>query len=930
MKPIGAAHIFFFIAFLVFLSTDVCAQNTGELAGKVVDVATNKGIDSVLVTVSGTEHFTYTDRNGEFLIRGVLPGEYAITLQAPGYGRVILLNVPVLAGEVLYKEVFLQRDQTEGENFYIGGIEVTAVRELLPERPATTTRISAGEIEHLQASSLGDVLELVPGQRFTNPGLEEVKQIRLRQTDTEDEANRNAVLGTQIIVDGVPVSNNANMQLDTKLNDGATYRITVNSGVDLRRIPAENIESVEVIRGIPPARYGDLSSGAIFVATTSGYAPYRVKYKYNPRNKELNFGGGYGWEHHQIHLNLNYAHSLRNIRIPGDSFTRLAGQLNTDSYFFQQKLHWENRLYYTRTFDEQDVREGDIFETERYNRDYTARWKSAFSYQWKKNQVLSALFSATLDRQDSYYKRIVSRDVGVISDRMTPGTQEGYFVSSYVTQLWVKGRAWNLFGRLEYASQSHTFGFLHDWQTGINITHEFNNGPGREFDPRLPPRSNANEGDRPRPYDDIPALTQLTFYLQDEIVGRIWRDFNLQLGLRYDLLDPTDWRWDRVSAGLFPVKSHFGNYLSPRINFVQYLSKNTQLRMGYGRTAKAPTLSMVYPNPVYFDVVDSMYYDPNNPENRFALVSTYIFDRTNENLKAFTQDKYELSIDRRIGNFGFSVSGFYEEMHDGFELSGFRPVAFTKYAYPHYPALQPAIPRDTVLLDYQVAINSVESLSKGIEFSFTSKKLPVINTTIRVDAAYHFTKSWWQNNHYEYASSLRYDPYLNENIRPFWKRTGSWSDNLIIHYRFDTMAKSLGLWFTLAIQQVAIERDRYTGLDDSLAVGYIREDGSTVFIPDAERGDEKYKGIRRVYAPYNYITESKPGAWLVNLRVSKSLWKGAEASFFVNNMFNSRPLYQRKRVPEGALSYVRRNPEIFYGLEFSMVVDDLYNFLKRY
>jgi outer membrane receptor protein involved in Fe transport len=101
-------------------------------------------------------------------------------------------------------------------------------------------------------------------------------------------------------------------------------------------------------------------------------------------------------------------------------------------------------------------------------------------------------------------------------------------------------------------------------------------------------------------------------------------------------------------------------------------------------------------------------------------------------------------------------------------------------------------------------------------------------------------------------------------------------------------------------------------------------------IPEHERSDEIYTNLRRTYDDYNYIVETKPNLWLINLRVSKEIWKGSELSFFVNNLFNYRPLYQRQRVPSGSLSYTRRNPELYYGVEFSIVVDEFFNYINRF
>ncbi|MDZ7763811.1 MAG: TonB-dependent receptor plug domain-containing protein [Melioribacteraceae bacterium] len=65
-------------------------------------------------------------------------------------------------------------------SFNIGGIEVLGSGEFMPLEPETKTEISSGEIEHLQASSLGDVLQLMPGVATTNPTLNFTSQASIR------------------------------------------------------------------------------------------------------------------------------------------------------------------------------------------------------------------------------------------------------------------------------------------------------------------------------------------------------------------------------------------------------------------------------------------------------------------------------------------------------------------------------------------------------------------------------------------------------------------------------------------------------------------------------------------------------------------------------------------------------------------------------
>jgi len=121
---------------------------------------------------------------------------------------------------------------------------------------------------------------------------------------------------------------------------------------------------------------------------------------------------------------------------------------------------------------------------------------------------------------------------------------------------------------------------------------------------------------------------------------------------------------------------------------------------------------------------------------------------------------------------------------------------------------------------------------------------------------------------------------------------------------------------TMEAQQIVFEKDRYVGLGDSIAVGYIDAMGQVVFFDNPEEVMED-KSFIRSYPSWWWNEECRKGIFLFNLRVSKSLYEGAEFSFFVNNIFNYRPLYMRNRVSPGTKSYVRLNPELFFGVEFS-------------
>ena len=49
-------------------------------------------------------------------------------------------------------------------------------------------------------------------------------------------------------------------------------------------------------------------------------------------------------------------------------------------------------------------------------------------------------------------------------------------------------------------------------------------------------------------------------------------------------------------------------------------------------------------------------------------------------------------------------------------------------------------------------------------------------------------------------------------------------------------------------------------------------------------------------------------------------------SFYVNNIFNSHPLYRRKRTPTE--SYTKENPDLYFGIGFSSKIDELFKWKK--
>ncbi|MGE5437816.1 MAG: hypothetical protein ACM3O3_11355, partial [Syntrophothermus sp.] len=69
--------------------------------------------------------------------------------------------------------------------------------------------------------------------------------------------------------------------------------------------------------------------------------------------------------------------------------------------------------------------------------------------------------------------------------------------------------------------------------------------------------------------------------------------------------------------------------------------------------------------------------------------------------------------------------------------------------------------------------------------------------------------------------------------------------------------------------------------------------------------------------------KSKSVKWLFNLNVSKSLFQGGEVSFYVNNFLDDAAIRTYWSSPT-KLDQESRNPNLTYGIEFSMIIDNLF------
>ena len=114
--------------------------------------------------------------------------------------------------------------------------------------------------------------------------------------------------------------NNANMQMLTTAQSGSTTdgnpgAIGAAGGVDIRSLSTDNVESIEVIRGIPSAEYGDLTSGAVLVKSKAGRSPLTLRFKTNPNIYQVSAAKGLslGKKKGDLNVSGDYAYNVNDL-----------------------------------------------------------------------------------------------------------------------------------------------------------------------------------------------------------------------------------------------------------------------------------------------------------------------------------------------------------------------------------------------------------------------------------------------------------------------------------------------------------------------------------------------------------------------------------------------------------------------------------------
>lgn len=843
---------------------------------------------------------------GNLILNDVAMGSYKIKLSHKGY-------------KILEKKLDFTTSQNLTLELIPSSIELNEVVVTATEsRGMTSTSIiDKRAMQHLQPSSFTDLLELLPGGRSKDPVFNASNHIKLREVGTSDANYDISSLGTSFVIDGIPLNTDANLQYTTgpnvSITKGSGYantrRNTTSKGVDMRSISTDQIEKVEIIRGISSVEYGDLTSGLIKIKRKSGRSNWESRFKADEFSKLFYVGKGFESEEKRLVLNvgLDYLDAKSDPRNSFENYKRITVSVRAQKTWENENhlLQWNSSLDYSGSMDNEKADPNVGYaKIDRYTSDYNRfSIANSFDLNFKTSSFFKSVQLATSISQQydkiEQTKWVQVSNATAIPNNTEQGESDGIFLTpQYTSNLLVDGKPFDAFLKAMGNFEMRLFGLKHALKAGSEWTYSKNNGKGQVYDTTHPPSPEMST--RPRSYKDIPANTDISFFAEDAITISFGKhQLNAAGGIR--------------AMSLLNVPSAYAisgkYYFDPRVNAQWVLpsfkigekSFKTEFTAGFGQYTKFPTLAQLYPDFIYNDLVQLNFYH-NTPEYRRINLMTYKTSPVNYDLKPAINKKWEIRTDFLYDNNRFSVTFFNERLDSGFRNgSRYHALSYKKYDNNSIdPTTLTAPPdlaqmrfvMDTLLTSYSITNNGSKLLKTGVEFQFSSKRFTAINTRFTVNGAWF--KTTYTNSNPVYKSGQK-DIIINGKRLPYiglyqWD-DGSEKQQLNTNLIVDTYVPSLGLEFSSSFQFLWFRSDQPMPLNGT-PIAYIDPSGKEHPYLEKDKTDPVLQWLDIKYNDALFQKKTIPMSMNMNLKVSKDFYKRFRISMFVNRLFSYYQNYE--------------------------------------
>ena len=829
----------------------------------------------------------------------------------------MLVNIPVLLQASGVDSLALDSAQLAlldslTRSFTLQEVVVTAEEST---GKSSASVINKEAMQHLQPSSFTDILQTLPGGTTKDPDLTHSNTIRLREA-TNGAASEDydaSALGTSFVVDGAPVSTDANMQyIQSDISGADAKRNSVGAGVDMRTISTDDIEKVEIIRGIASAEYGDVTSGVVKIERTAKPTPWRARFKADGFSKLLFFGKGLGWKNDQTVLNfgIDYLNAKADPTNTLENYQRITASVRLQQKWQTEewKLKWQSNWDYTGSIDNEKI-DPDIHK----NREDSYRstyhkwgWSNTLhlhqpAVEWYQLSM-QANISGEVDRIDQTRLVQLTTPKNPAIDNMQEGEATVSLLPyKYTAKHTVEGLPFNVFIRPKAEFFFDTWRLNHKANIGLEWRYSKNFGRGQIYDLSRP--LNYSSTLRPRAYYDIPATNQISWYIQDDISFPIHErvSADLNIGLR-----------GVTTLGLGKAYAMDGKcYLDPRANLTLNfpISKGKVfIAGGIGQHTKMPTLLQLSPNLLYMDLQAPDV--PIAPTDETMQIYTHIINPTNYDLLPARNLKWEVRAGLGIHKHRLSITYFEEDMKDAFrylmQVDAFR-YTINNREYDR-------------LLTYSTTRNGSHIHKQGIEWQYQSPRIQAICTRFTINGAW--LRTTYSNSEQMFSTEKTPGIVNGVNVQDHYIGLYNWTEGYIreslnSNLVADVYIPKIGLVVSATLEATIFTASK-TLEKNGTPVSYIASSDGLLHPYDAIAAqDPVLKTLTFDYNLGQFVRRTVPFEGYLNLRVQKDITRFASIALYVNRLLDILPDYTVSS-PEGSPVIIHRTASPYFGMEINL------------
>lgn len=864
---------YFFIVFFSLLFFKIQAQEQQLFRGKVVDYK-QQPIYLATIHMEALDLKTTSTIDGEFTVR-FPKGITSIQIQITVVGK---------------KSIQAQIQPNKPQKFVTQDLSYTLSEvHILPEIKRTNASNSSivfneEAIQRLQGFSIMDILNTLPGKASVAPNINRPQTANLRGNFSEDYAFNNS-LGVAVVMDGIRLSNDANMQsrsasqfgmrgsLLAGVNNSSSGDVAF-QGIDLRDIPVETIERVEIIQGIASAEYDELTDGAILIDRKAGRTP--LSFTTNVNGGSSNFSLSKGTQLSKklgaLNIGFNYAISNPNPRDKVKQYNRVTGSLMWSTKFSSQ-IRNTFSLDVFKTLDQMKIDPDDANNERSYSKGNGIRLSNRLNWnaQHPVAENISWSISYSQSKQETYKQWLLNQTPRGYAYKDTTGIYEGVVLAGrYLAEEEIIGSPITAATTLKASTNFSTGSLLHALSYGLSINYSNNGGKGIIADPDKPRWINqSGQNARPYSFEYLDPLLNYGAFITDNFALKIGsKTLRSNLGLR---LDQQNGAWS----------------FQPRLSTQLEWNSHWNFKAAYGVSSKSPTMAHRYPAPTFLDIPLILAF---NSEDALYLVYTEKFVADNSKLKPAKSSQFEFGINYKDSFIASSLTVYTKHNRGGFSSSKqYKNFFLPDYSYAYDEQRKKIVYEQagtfTNYASYgNYAIENIQnSATVGVDWMLSTKKINALQTSFTVSHSLSSSKEDLKRLEVTYIatpitvdgkqiSHLLFPPSSNDRITNFMSKVGT--STHIPQLGFVVSTNLDLFWFTKSASNFEQKMQQAVGYIDNQGIsGFFTQQTATIPVRDLSLVANRRK---MVYA-------------CLNLSVAKEIKKHLRIAVSAYNVLNIQP-----------------------------------------